>query len=98
MIGHNVKRKNYLFAIQAINSVSKQMGRRIKLCIVGNNTEKIKESVDIKTISISCYAKVSTKELYKLILGSKFYLNTSYLEGYCIPFIECQSWINTHRA
>ena len=55
MMGHNVKRKNYLFAIQAIESVSKQIGRKIKLCMVGNDTEKIKESVDLKTISISCY-------------------------------------------
>ena len=91
MIGHNIKRKNYLFALKVIDSVSRQLGRKIRLCIVGNNTDKIKEDIDYQTISISCYSGLSTEKLHEVIVKSKFYLNTSYLEGYCIPFIECQS-------
>lgn len=91
MIGHYVKRKNYELALKAIESTASLLRKTIRLCIIGNETAEIAKMNEYRGISIDCFSGLDKEEMIKYVVKSRFYLNTSYLEGYCIPYIECQS-------
>ena len=92
MIGHYVNRKNYPLALNSIALASQKLGKTIRVCIVGNDTHSIRHLIESDSVIISTFSSLDEYELIKLIMRSKFYLNSSSIEGYCIPFIECQSY------
>ena len=92
MIGHFVNRKNYPLALNSISEASKILGKTIRVCIVGNDTKSTRYLIESDSVRISTFSSLDKYELIKLIRASKFYLNASSIEGYCIPFIECQSY------
>lgn len=89
MIGHNIPRKNYSLAISAINLVQDSLPCPLNVCIVGDNTESLKDSFQT-IVRVSLFSQISRDNLLDIIASSRLFVNTSRLEGYCIPFIEAQ--------
>lgn len=91
MIGHNVRRKNYGLAFKSLEKAAHDLNRKIYVCVVGNDTSSLYQLVQSQMIRVYCLSNLSTTELASTLRSSICYLNTSHMEGYCIPFIESQS-------
>lgn len=89
MIGHNVPRKNYSFAIQVINKLQRNFVRPLRVVFVGSDVASLCSQFDAR-VKFSSFSNISRDHLLNILEHSHIFLNTSLLEGYCIPFIEAQ--------
>ena len=81
MIGQNVPRKNYEFALKVISSASITLGRPLHLCLVGSMTDQINYDGFASQISITTHQNITNESLSQKILSSKVFMNASIVEG-----------------
>ena len=96
MIGNNIPRKNYPFAIDIINKVANTYHElyndNLKVCIVGAFSERLRNHFN-HNVYFSSQSNIPDMQLAEIISNSCIFLNTSTQEGFCIPFIEAQSFL-----
>jgi len=91
MIGNNIPRKNYLVAIEAIAKIEKMMECSLKVNIVGANSGLLPRLFP-KSCTVWAHEDIDILALSYIIRASRVFLHTANQEGYCKPYIECQSF------
>jgi hypothetical protein len=90
MIGHKSSRKNYKLAFDSINQLACHFSSMLNVCIIGANTHGL-QTIFPTSFELHTFSDLNRDQMVELILSSKVFLNTSILEGFCVPFVECQS-------
>lgn len=92
MVGHNIARKNYPFAIEALATLSSLVGPQFSCTIVGNNVHLLKPQLDKYFLSdlFRLCTGVSEHDLSNIYSQANLFMSVSDHEGFCIPYVEAQ--------
>jgi glycosyltransferase involved in cell wall biosynthesis len=92
MVGHNVPRKNYPFAIESLAALSSVAGDQFACTIVGNNVHLLRPQLEKFSLlhRVQLCSNLSASDLSIIYSQSCLFLSTSLQEGFCIPYVEAQ--------